>query len=806
MAERFTIVLDAGHGGTALAGGSTPNNAVGAGGLLEKDLTLTVAKLAAARLAANGFHALLTRTEDRNLPLAERARKSREAGADAFVSIHFNGHRNEAVDGTEVFISNAADENDSALAGELLKNISEVASAPPRGVRKTDFTILKGDYHVAKTAACLVEMAYLTNPAQARKLLLPGYLEELAGALARSVAAYARRSSPAQSLADEGAEKLIAEASKEHRDAKNFPIDMPEPGRGTDTFRIAIPKGLRFSRWEIEVTALSAGAGYQVTDAPKAGAEGNSKISVEWSHLPYGKIDYKLKAYASPDGKSAAREKIVFDAPGWMEKAKDQIRQGLPLSLAVKGEKAKQIYEALQKHQANLPAKQAGGISIAMEPVTITVVVLVGIVIFGILVALGLLTLGAIIKLALDKGYDVKDTKYKAGVGEGELRQDHEIAFNITRPEKTTRAQSLSFGLADELDAGYFQPLDDDGDYRFEPLDATCGNAGGIKRGEDYFEFAAMGIASERANAKQNVFLRWCDVPKNKCEIDVVVHFHGHDIREQKDKLFFEHLVKISGLELLKPDGTLTRGSRPTLCIVPLGGKYTRDDGHYGYHHRFFNSDDGLLQLINFAFKALAARHSLAAGDFRVGRLILTGHSGGGGPLALILNRRNKGTLKLPNAKDVDEVHLFDAIYGCLDKDGKGDDGCQYRPIHEWAKTKIAADTAAKLSEVDMRIKGGALRVIYESTWRSPNTLPESGKLSAVLNKFYRVEKTACDHNIIPKEFGPALLENAGANLAVEKCDKPKPKPKPASSAKGFGLYDEDEPDYFAARETNFYE
>ena len=42
------VVLDPGHGGSVKVGGSSPNNAVGAGGLLEKDLTLDVATRTAA--------------------------------------------------------------------------------------------------------------------------------------------------------------------------------------------------------------------------------------------------------------------------------------------------------------------------------------------------------------------------------------------------------------------------------------------------------------------------------------------------------------------------------------------------------------------------------------------------------------------------------------------------------------------------------------------------------------------------------------------------------------------------------------
>jgi N-acetylmuramoyl-L-alanine amidase len=438
MKNLFTIVFDPGHGGTTPADGSTPNNAVGPNGLLEKDLTLHVARSAAAKLPSDRFQTLLTRTDDRNLSLVERARKSREIGADAFVSIHFNGNRDASVDGTEVFVSSASEEKDSVLGRELVKNVSLAAAAPSCDLRKADFTVLKGSNHVAKTAACLLEIAYLSNPQQAKKLLSPDYIDGLATAVARSLVNYSNRASASAASLEtsQSEEKLVDETAKEHSDPKNFPIDLPEPGKGTDTIKFTIPKGMKFSRWEVEVLAMSTGAGYKVPDAPKLGAEGSHKISVDWWYLPYGKFNYKLKIYASPDGSSSGG-KIMFDSAGWMEKAKDQITQGVPLKLGVKGEKAKQIYEAMQKHQ-DAQTKPAGldDVSVAMEPITITVVILVGIVIFGILVVLGMLTLGAIIKMALDKGYNVKDTKYKAGVGEGQLRQDHEIAFNLMRPEK----------------------------------------------------------------------------------------------------------------------------------------------------------------------------------------------------------------------------------------------------------------------------------------------------------------------------------------------------------------------------------
>ncbi|MEZ5426046.1 MAG: N-acetylmuramoyl-L-alanine amidase [Pyrinomonadaceae bacterium] len=1045
MPEKMRIVLDPGHGGNALVGGSTPNNAVGVGGLLEKDLTLEIARMAAARLNSKGYPTFLTRSDDRNLSPEDRAGKMREAGADVFVSIHFNASRNPETDGTEVFISGASGEKDRKLAETLLLAVPKAASVDPLGVRRADFTVLKGDQRLAKTAACLIEMAYLSNPRQAEKLRSRGYLENLAGALAGSLQVFADDSAQSRSMGMETpGEQLISETVREHSDPKNFPIDLPEPGKGTDVISFSVPPELKFSRWELETTAVSAGAGYKVVKGPRPGTGGNRKISVDWWHPPYGKINYKLKVYASPDGRTGEAERILFDSPGWLEKARDQISQGVPLSLAVKGEKAKQIFEAIQKYQSLHSGKQTGDVAVAMEPVTITVVILVGIVIFGILVALGLITLGTIIKMALDKGYNVKDTKFKAAVGEGQLKQEHEIAFNLTRPEKnaaTSPAQGFSLGLDDELDERHFQPLEavgldgnpvfdigesvgksgknkeadilavkkrlislgydwltpdktvsnvfiaaiklfqtiisgknsisgdgridvggntfkwlgainaprwqtmpagsaaegffnfeltdtadkhdfgtdwmadaikaagghyrdnylkahpsaalltvndvslphggdtpdhagheaglacdlqlprtdgkagginltktsdlslydrdaaravlqalraqtavsriflndnvlikeglcvwadghdhhihfeikppdrgavetdgmgyyhsggmlyqgsrqDDIDYR--TFDVGCTNSAGIKRGEKFVEFGAMGITSDRPNKKENVFLRWCDIPKNRCEIDVVIHFHGWNIT--KEKRFFDFAVKNSGLDLLKPDGSLTR-KRPTLCILPFGlndpdyqvtinGK-TVDRNHPGrYVFPFFYPKDGLQKLIDFSFDHLT---KLFNSSFTQGRLILTAHSGGGAAVSNLLGNVLKGNLNL-KAKNFDEIHLFDSTYEW-----------QQNTI-SWADKKIDEDLKIPVKEIPLR--AGALRVLYlplDSDCKVAGTVAGSRKIegelskklgkTSPLNSRYRVQATRVEHLAIPKTFGYQLLADAGTDL-----------------------------------------
>lgn len=66
------IVIDPGHGGTAAVGGSSPNNATGANGLLEKNPTLHLG-LEVAALLRPAHQVLVTRNSDINLGLAARA-------------------------------------------------------------------------------------------------------------------------------------------------------------------------------------------------------------------------------------------------------------------------------------------------------------------------------------------------------------------------------------------------------------------------------------------------------------------------------------------------------------------------------------------------------------------------------------------------------------------------------------------------------------------------------------------------------------------------------------------------------------
>ena len=177
------VVLDPGHGGRAKTGGSSANNATSASGVLEKTMTLELAKLVRGELKAisddtpgSAIRVHLTRTGDTNLGLADRARVASAKRADVFVSIHFNGFNGRAR-GTETWILSEANGNvnaadDRALAQRLQSGmVSALMRHDPgtrdRGVKDSQRLGVLKDVHLGNsrqdhpTRACLVEVEFI---------------------------------------------------------------------------------------------------------------------------------------------------------------------------------------------------------------------------------------------------------------------------------------------------------------------------------------------------------------------------------------------------------------------------------------------------------------------------------------------------------------------------------------------------------------------------------------------------------------------------------------------------------------------
>ena len=223
-----TIVLDAGHGGH-------DSGAVGAGGLMEKDLVLDVTRRVGKLLEDKlDVKVRLSRDTDTFVALRDRTSFANRERADLFVSIHANAHRVAASEGVEVyFLSSeatdsaarqvAATENSvaqlekaangkssgradivksilwdlaqseyqaesSRLAETVLDTMTQTLKIPNRGVKQAGFYVLGG----AAMPAILVEIGFVTNPKEEKRLKESRYRDEIARAIVSGLADYKR--------------------------------------------------------------------------------------------------------------------------------------------------------------------------------------------------------------------------------------------------------------------------------------------------------------------------------------------------------------------------------------------------------------------------------------------------------------------------------------------------------------------------------------------------------------------------------------------------------------------------------------
>jgi N-acetylmuramoyl-L-alanine amidase len=187
------IVIDPGHGGEQRIGSSSPNTVTGRDGTREKDLTLDVARRVRDRLAASGHTAVLTRERDVNLSLAARVGVAQARRADAFVSLHFNGAATPEVQGSETWIHRDAGRGSELLARSVHRRLVGATGLADGGVQRADLGVLSPGHHARATAAALLEISYLSDPREERRLQDAGYRTRVAGQIADGVIEYVRR-------------------------------------------------------------------------------------------------------------------------------------------------------------------------------------------------------------------------------------------------------------------------------------------------------------------------------------------------------------------------------------------------------------------------------------------------------------------------------------------------------------------------------------------------------------------------------------------------------------------------------------
>lgn len=224
------IVIDAGHGGEDA--GATGKNRT-----REKNVVLEIARELKKTIDAQpGLTAVLTRNGDYYIPLRDRFEKARSHRADLFVSIHADAFRNRKVSGSSVFVLSgkgassefarrlAASENSSDLIGgvtlndkdemlaSVLLDLSQSATMEASNavadsvfgslrvlgkthknhVERANFMVLKSP----DVPSILVETAFISNPAEEKRLNDPAWQRKTARFITDGIQNYFYMSPP----------------------------------------------------------------------------------------------------------------------------------------------------------------------------------------------------------------------------------------------------------------------------------------------------------------------------------------------------------------------------------------------------------------------------------------------------------------------------------------------------------------------------------------------------------------------------------------------------------------------------------
>ncbi len=226
----ITIAIDAGHGGE-------DPGALGAKGSHEKNITLAIAKKLKAKVDAEpNMRGVLTRKGDYFVSLSKRVVKARKLKADLFISIHADSFTKSSAQGSSVFalsergatsatarylakkenqsdliggvslkgkepilartlldLSQAATINDSLKLGKaVLGYVGNINVLHKKHVEQAAFAVLKSP----DIPSILIETAFISNPAEERKLNNSRHQGRLASSILAGIKKYFKANPP----------------------------------------------------------------------------------------------------------------------------------------------------------------------------------------------------------------------------------------------------------------------------------------------------------------------------------------------------------------------------------------------------------------------------------------------------------------------------------------------------------------------------------------------------------------------------------------------------------------------------------
>ena len=184
------VMLDPGHGGY-------DPGAITKQGVYEKLINLQIAQKVKEMLSPSGIGIFLTREEDidyvpdgikgkatkKQTDLNRRIEMAKEANADVFVSLHVNATATGQESGSETFY-HFKSESGKRLAELIQQEMIKIPGMNRRIAKPGDFYITKN----TSMPAVIVEVGYLSNLKEQKKLQQSWYQEQLARAIAKGIA------------------------------------------------------------------------------------------------------------------------------------------------------------------------------------------------------------------------------------------------------------------------------------------------------------------------------------------------------------------------------------------------------------------------------------------------------------------------------------------------------------------------------------------------------------------------------------------------------------------------------------------
>lgn len=175
-ASGLSIVLDAGHGGNDP--GTVINDTI-----LEKDINLAVTQKVAALLKEAGAAVSMIRETDEYVDLSDRNTRGNQITADLFLSLHCNSYEDDSsIDGLEMYYHRNS-ETSKQYAEAMTQYMKGTNTIHVRDASRQNMQVLRN----SSMPAVMIEMGFLSNPAECENLNTPLYQDFLARMITTSI-------------------------------------------------------------------------------------------------------------------------------------------------------------------------------------------------------------------------------------------------------------------------------------------------------------------------------------------------------------------------------------------------------------------------------------------------------------------------------------------------------------------------------------------------------------------------------------------------------------------------------------------